>query len=313
MSGVPMHENELHSDEALVRGLLAEQCPQWAHLPVRRFPSGGTANAIYRVGDEIAARLPLTPGGSANPAKSEQFEKGLHWVPIFAPHLPLAVPELLARGEPTAAFPSEWTVCRWLPGEIARFEDLADPVAAAHALGAFVQALQALDASEGPPPGRHNFERGVPLAARDQRTRESIAASRNLVDIDVVGRAWERDLAAPVWDRAPVWIHGDLLPGNLLTLDGRLSAVIDWGGLGVGDPAIELLPAWTLFRGESRAAYREATGADDAMWARGRGLALSAAIIGLPYYIDSNPTMVATARHILGEVLEDHGAGAEGA
>ena len=118
--------------------------------------------------------------------------------------------------------------------------------------------------------------------------------------------AWEIDLNAPVWDQQPVWIHGDIDPGNLLVVDGRLSAVIDWGGLAVGDPCYELQPAWNLFRGESRDAYREALAFDDATWRRGRGFALSTAIVALPYYLNTNPVIVKMARYMIDEVLADH-------
>ncbi len=163
-----------------------------------------------------------------------------------------------------------------------------------------------IDPTGGPAPGDHNFRRGVPLADRDGYTRDAIAQSDGLLDTAAVTAAWETDLHAPVWDRPPVWLHGDLDPGNMLAVDGRLSAVIDWGGLGVGDPATELQPAWNLFRDESRNAYREAIGFDDATWARGRGLALSVAIVALPYYLNTNPVMVHGARCVIDEVLADH-------
>src|SRR5262245_30654957 len=155
--------------------------------------------------------------------------------------------------------------------------------------------------------GRTNFWRGVPLAARDEMTRRCIRESQGLIDTQAVMRAWERDLAAPVWEKPPTWLHGDLVPDNLLLTDGRLNAVIDWGGLGVGDPATELLPAWSLFRGASRETYRQALGFDDATWARGRGLALSTSIVALPYYNDTLPVRANHARTVIHEVLADHG------
>jgi aminoglycoside phosphotransferase (APT) family kinase protein len=130
-----------------------------------------------------------------------------------------------------------------------------------------------------------------------------------LVDSDAVTAVWERDLQAPVWRESPVWIHGDLAPGNLLALSGRLSGVIDWGGLAVGDPATELLPAWNLFQRESRGAFRAAIDVDDATWARGRGLALSVALVALPYYLETNPVIARWARYMIDEVLEDHERG----
>ncbi len=145
----------------------------------------------------------------------------------------------------------------------------------------------------------------MPLAVRDAYTRDAIARSAGLVDAAAVTAAWAAALAAPAWDREPVWIHGDLLPGNVLARDGRICAVIDWGTAGVGDPAVELIVAWSLFSGASRAEFRSALGVDDATWARGRGWALSTAMLALPYYLHTNPGIVARSRHELAEVLAE--------
>jgi aminoglycoside phosphotransferase (APT) family kinase protein len=211
----------------------------------------------------------------------------------------------LAKGEPAEGYPCAWSVCRWLEGEEAAFERLTDPVEGARTLAGFVCALMKIDPTGGPAPGEHNFWRGVPLADRDEETRRCIAQCEGLIDTAAVIAAWEADLQAPVWDQPPVWIHGDIDPGNLLVVDGRLSAVIDWGGLAVGDPCYELQPAWNLFRGESRGAYRETLGFDDATWRRGRAFALSTAMVALPYYLNTNPVMVKMARHMIDEVLAD--------
>lgn len=183
-------------------------------------------------------------------------------------------------------------------------ERIADPGQAAIDLARFVAALKRIDSTGGPPPGPHNFWRGVPLSMRDAYTRDAIARSEGLVDVDAVTAAWDAALQAPAWQGPPVWIHGDLSSGNLLAVQGRLSAVIDFGCLGVGDPASDLSVAWALFSGESRDAFRAAPLAvDDATWARGRGWALSSALLNLPYYIDTNPVLAANARHVIHEVL----------
>lgn len=300
MSTKKIHEDQIETSEVLVRRLIEEQFPRWSGLPVTAVAISGTENAIYRLGDEMAVRLPQRPAGG------DQLGKLAHWLPRLAPNLPLPIPELLGRGEPSKQYPAAWSIVRWLDGEEASLARLAEPVEAARSLAAFVRALIAIDATGGPGPGAHNFWRGVPLAARDAMTRRCIHESEGLVDTEAIRRAWERDLAASVWDAAPTWLHGDLAPDNLLLMAGRLCAVIDWGGLGVGDPATELLPAWNLFRGESREAYREALGFDDATWARGRGLALSTAIVALPYYLDTMPLRAMHARAVILEVLADH-------
>jgi len=184
-------------------------------------------------------------------------------------------------------------------------EPVADLHQAATDLARFVIALQRINPTGGPPAGR-----GVSLALRDAAMRAATAAVHGMLDTDAVTAAWEVALGAPEWDRSPVWVHGDLLPGNLLVERGRLSAVIDFGGLGVGDPACDLMIAWSLFSGESREVFRAALGVDDATWARGRGHALSQAIIFIPYYLDTNPAGVRSARRVVDEVLAEHKNGA---
>lgn len=298
-----MHADQLDIDEPLVRRLLAEQFPHWVELPIEPVASGGTENAIYRLGDDMAIRLPYRAG------KTSQVDRDQRWLPFLEPHLPLPIPVPLAKGAPAKGYPAQWSVCRWLPGEEAELHRLADASLAARDLANFIRALQQIDSAGGPAPGSHNFYRGIPLELRDEYTRAAISKSAGLVDADALTDAWERDLKAAVWQEPPVWIHGDLAPDNLLAQDGRLSGVIDWGGMAVGDPAIELLPAWNLFRDESRDAFRASLEVDDATWARGRGLALSIAVVALPYYLDTNPVMVRGARHGIAEVLADHERG----
>ena len=175
-----------------------------------------------------------------------------------------------------------------------------------------MSALQRMDVTGWPPPGPPRASRGVPLAMRDRYTREAIATLRGTVDADAVTAVWEAAVAAPAWPGPPVWVHGDMLPGNLLVRQGRLSAVIDFAGVGVGDPACDLMIAWGLFSGESRDMFRAALAVDDATWARGCGWALSQALIFIPYYLDTNPVGVANARRTIDEVLADHGASNRG-
>ena len=215
-----LHAVGITTDATLVRQLLAAQFPQWAELAIEPVASAGTENAIYRLGDDMAVRLPLR-------AWKTGVEKEHRWLPKLAPHLPLAVPVPLAKGTPADGYPCVWTVCRWLEGEEVRLKRLTSPVEAAKTLAEFVRALVAIDPTGGPPPGEHNFQRGIPLADRDGYTRDAIAQCEGLIDTAAVTKAWETDLNAPVWDKPPIWLHGDIDPGNLLVVDGRLSAVID--------------------------------------------------------------------------------------
>lgn len=224
------------------------------------------------------------------------------------PLLPLAVPAPLAKGAPGEGYPWPWSVYRWLEGEDATTGRLADPGQAAKGLARFVAALRRIDPTDGASPGPHNSFRGVPLAVRDADTRAAISSLHGTLDTDAATAAWEASLRAPAWDESPVWVHGDLQPGNLLAVRGRLGAVIDFGCLGVGDPACDLMVAWNLFSAECREVFRVELSVEDATWARGRGWALSVGLIALPYYRETNPTLAGISRRAIDEVLTDRGA-----
>jgi aminoglycoside phosphotransferase (APT) family kinase protein len=294
-----MHADEVETDPELVRRLLASQFPAWAGLPIERVASDGTDNAIYRLGEELAVRLPRIGWAAEQPAKEHE------WLPRLAPLLPLRVPVPLAIGEPGEGYPWRWTVVPWLRGENATPERVADPLRVATTLGEFVAALHRIDVAGAPQPGMTNSGRGVPLADRDGAVRAAIGQLGDELDATAVTDAWESALAAPVWDRPPVWLHGDLQAGNLLAHDGVLSAVIDFGCLAVGDPACDAMVAWTYFSGVARDVFRETLPLDDATWARGRGWALSVGVIAIPYYKRTNPVLAAVGRCSIDEVLAD--------
>lgn len=294
-----MHEGELRTDTALVARLLASQFPHWARLPIAPLAAAGTDNALYRLGGEMVMRLPRIHGAVG------QAEKEHRWLPLLAPHLPLAIPQPLALGVPGEGFPWPWSVHRWLAGENPTIDRLADPVAAATTLAGFVTALWRIDSTGEPPRGAPISSRGVALATRDVETRAAIAACACTIDVAATTAAWEAALGAAAYTGAPRWLHGDLHAGNLLAVRGRLSAAIDFGCLGVGDPASDLMVAWNLFSAPARAAFRATLPVDDATWARGRGWALSVALIALPYYQHSNPALAGIARHAIAEVLTD--------
>ena len=298
MTTTKMHENEVHTDPSLVRGLLSAQFPQWADLPISRVSSAGTDNALYRLGDDMVVRLPRIAWAV------EQVHLEHHWLPKFAPSLPLIIATPLAMGEPSDSYPWHWSVYRWLAGENLTLDHLTDPCQSAVDLAEFITALQQIDTTGGRLAVESNA-RGAPLSTRDAATREAIAAMQGMIDTDTATAVWEAALQAPVWDRPPVWFHGDLLPGNLLFENGQLHAVIDFGMMGVGDPACDLMIAWGLFAGESRTAFRDALAVDDATWLRGRGHALSQAVIFIPYYLHTNPVGVRNAQHMIDNVFAD--------
>jgi aminoglycoside phosphotransferase (APT) family kinase protein len=298
-----MHADEVETDALLVRRLLAAQFPEWADLPIAPVLSAGTDNALYRLGDDKVVRLPRIHWAV------EQVEKEQEWLPRLAPRLPLAIPVPLGKGVPGAGYPYPWSVYRWLGGENATLDRLANPRQAATALAEFIATLQRIDPTGGPPPGPHNSFRGVQLAVRDAPTRAALNSLRHFIDTDAATAAWEAALRAPAWDGPPVWVHGDLQSGNLLAIQGRLRAVIDFGCLGVGDPACDLIVAWNLFTAAARDTFRAALAVDDATWRRGRGWALSVGLIALPYYQRTNPVLAGIGRYTIEQVLADHQQG----
>ncbi len=299
MTQTKMHADEVHTDATLVRALLAAQFPQWAQAPIAAVPSSGTDNALYRLGDDMVVRMPRIHWAV------EQVVKEQRWLPFLAPRLPLAIPEPLALGEPALGYPWQWSIYRWLDGDTAASAHIHDMQRVATDLANFLAALQRVDATDGPPPGAHNSHRGEPLALRDAGTRQAIAALQSEIDTTAVTAAWEAALQAPAWPGPPVWIHGDLSATNLLVRAGRLDAVIDFGCLGVGDPAVDLMVAWEFFA-PVRTEFRSILAVDDATWARGRGWALTTALVALPYYKETNPVLVASAQQRISEVLADH-------
>lgn len=273
-----LHDDEVDIDASLVERLLAAQFPDWSDRPVKVVAESGTDNVTFRLGTDLAVRLPRTPGMQG------QIEKDHEWLPRLGPHVPLAVPQQLAIGEPGEGYPFTWGVYRWLEGETLDLDRIDDPVRVAVDLAGFVRALHGADPTGAPTPSGDPFERGTPLAPRDAMFREALDELRDEFDTGLVLAAWEASLAADTFAGPPVLIHGDLMSGNLLTRQGRLSAVIDFATLRAADPAADLLAAWYVFSGESRQAYRAALGVDDDTWVRARGWALSLQLIAIPYY-----------------------------
>jgi aminoglycoside phosphotransferase (APT) family kinase protein len=291
-----MHDGEVDLDPARVGRLVAGQFPELAGLPVRAVSSTGTVNAIYRLGDELYARLPLVP------SRADDLAAESRWLAEVAGRLTLDVPEPVALGRPGDGYPSSWAIYRWLDGQ--PYSDLVvgDEQQAAADLARFVHELRAAElGASAPKAGRR------PLCQLDEETREAIESARGVIDADAAAAAWGLALQAPAWDGERAWIHADLLRPNLLVRDGRIAAVIDFGSFGAGDPAADVIPAWAVFGEPGRRAYREALGVDDGTWARARGYALHQAALIIPYYAQTNPEFSALARRTVEQVLADIG------
>ncbi|RKN11890.1 aminoglycoside phosphotransferase family protein [Streptomyces radicis] len=305
----PPRDGRAGIDAALVGRLIAAQFPRWRDLPVTPVEVDGWDNRTYRLGTELTVRLPTAEGYAPAIAKEHR------WLPALAPHLPLPVPPIVARGAPGEGYPFAWSVRGWLEGEVTTAERVADMRRFARDLAAFLRALWRVDATGGPVAGAHSFHRGAPPAHYDGETRRALAALAGLsdagidagIDAERAAAVW-RDALDATWRGAPVWFHGDIAANNLLVRDGELAAVIDFGTSGVGDPACDLVIAWTLFTGAAREAFAEGVGQDEGTWARARGWALWKAAISLEGALDTDPVGAAHHRRVIEEVLADHAA-----
>jgi aminoglycoside phosphotransferase (APT) family kinase protein len=280
----------------LASRLLAEQFPQWAGLPVRRVEPGGWDNVTFRLGADLSVRLP------SGPSYAQQVDKEHRWLPVLARRLPLRIPRPLARGVPGCGFPWPWSVYEWLPGTPLAESHVTERSTLAADLADFLAALHQIDPAGGPGPGKHNFYRGGPLTVYDGQTRDALKALDGEIDTVQAAQVWEEALAA-TWHGHPVWVHGDVADGNLLTEHGRLSAVIDFGCCAVGDPACDTVIAWTYFSGESRRLFAEKLPVDRATWARGRGWALWKAMIVLVDALRHDPEDAQATKHVIAGVL----------
>lgn len=285
-----MHPDEFRLDTELVRGLISRQFPAWEDLPIE-FVAQGTVNAMYRLGDDMVVRLPFVERGAAG------IEREATWLPRLAPQLTARIPAVLGIGRPDADYPCPWLVLNWLKGQHPVPDRLDDADGLAVDLAGFISELRRLE-THGAPKGY----RGGPLTALDEPVRECLGQLVDLVDVAALTATWEESLAAPAWPGEPVWLHCDLLVGNVLVDGGRLSGILDFAAAGIGDPACDLMVAWSILPSASRAVLRQALHTDDASWARGRGWALSQAAIALPYYRDSNPSMATGSLRILREL-----------
>ena len=289
----------------LVGRLVAEQFPRWAGLPVIPVEADGWDNRTYRLGPTLTVRLPSHARYVAAVAKEDR------WLPVLAPHLPLAVPEPVALGRPGQGYPHPWSVRRWIPGQPVTPARVTDPGAFARSIAGFLRALWSVDARDAPPAGAHTFYRGCPPAHYDAEVARALDELGDAVDREGALDVWRSALASS-WSGRPVWFHGDVAPGNLLLDDrGRLTAVLDFGTSGVGDPASDLVIAWTFLDGAPREVFRAEVGLDGGSWARARGWALWKALI---VAAEQGPGSVAgrEQRRVVGEVLADHARHASG-
>lgn len=293
-----MHPDETPMTTALATRLVDRSMPEWAGQPVRPLAATGTDNWMFRLGADKILRMPRRFSAVT------QLRREWDWLPHLK-GLPLGVPEPLALGEPDEGYPHPWMVLTWQPGETLLSRPPANALGSADALGGFVAALRDLPGDGGPIAGSANHNRGVPLATLDAITRKSIGDLARHYSVATLMAIWDEALAAPVWNGAPLWLHGDLSPANIVGTAGRVSAVIDFGLMARGDPAVDLLPAWSVFDGAARTAFLDRADVDAATIRRGRGWALYTGVVALAYYGDGHPTLSRICRRTLDAVLAE--------
>jgi aminoglycoside phosphotransferase (APT) family kinase protein len=283
--------------EELVRTLVSDQFPEWSDLPVEPVPHQGWDNRTFRLGEQLAVRLPSAEGYVAAVEKEDRC------LPVLAGHLPLPVPEPVAVGRPTATYPFPWSVRRWLPGDTVEVAATGiDRTRLARDLGGFLTALRQAPARQGPAAGLHSYFRGCHPSAYGDQVETALEKLEGVVDVAACEAVWASALTS-AWPLPPTWFHGDVAVGNLLATDGALSAVIDFGTSGVGDPACDLVMAWTYFEGDERKVFREATGLPDDTWRRARGWALWKALVTMAGL--SSPDPEGFQSQVLIRALED--------
>ena len=296
-----LRAGKFNVDVPLVQRLVATQFPQWADLPIRAVDNDGWDNWTFHLGDRMKVRLPSAMG------YSEQAEKEARWLPKLAPRLPLPVPVPVGIGQAAEGYPCSWSIYEWLEGEPTRREVVDDPVQFGWDLAKFLIALQRIDTTGGPPPGQHNFFRGADvMSVYGDEARQSVDTLADVIDASAAHEVLDAAAAAVIVEQ-PVWIHGDIAVGNLLVREGRLGAVIDFGGCAVGDPACDLVITWVFLEGAGRDAFRLSVPADEAMWARARGWALWKAALVLANNSVINPNEN-SPRSVIEAVIAEHRA-----
>jgi aminoglycoside phosphotransferase (APT) family kinase protein len=289
-------------DATLVHRLISSQFPQWKDLSIKPVAHGGHDNRTFHLGDQMLVRMPSAQCYADKVAKEQE------WLPFLAPHLSITIPDPIAIGVPGEGYPWNWSIYKWIEGESANALDSAKlnlPLIAKD-LAQFLHELHKINTTDVPlVGGPHNFYRGASPKIYDAQTRDAITQLLGIIDTDAATAVWDKATSSE-WHRKPVWIHGDLAAGNILIKNGLLTAVIDFGVMGIGDPACDLVIAWTLFKGESREVFQQAVGLDTDTWARARGWALWKALITLAPLEDTMSTEAIKQKHIISELIEEY-------
>jgi len=293
---IAQSSDKLDIPVTLVQELIAEQFPQWAYLPIRTVEFSGWDNKTFRLGQDMSIRLPSAQEYAA------QVKKEQTWLPILASNLSIPISQPIAMGKPSKNYPFNWSVYRWIEGQSANslIIDGLDLNIIAVQLAQFLHELHQIDSQGGPV-----TDRGGSPIFYDDEARSTMIQLQNLIDVNTATSVWEAAISSR-WNKAPMWAHGDLSSGNILIQDNRLCAVIDFGSITIGDPACDLVIAWTFLKNESRQIFKKQINLDKDTWARARGWALWKALITLAPLKDKNNSDATAQLQIIDEILNEH-------
>jgi aminoglycoside phosphotransferase (APT) family kinase protein len=283
----------------LVVKLINEQFPEWSDLDIKPVKFSGNDNRTFHLGDHMSVRLPSAE------SYVPQVEKEQIWLPVLAKELTLPVSKPLTKGDPSKDYPWPWSINKWLEGETLTQKNISDLNQFARDLGTFLIELQSIDASGGPLAGKHNFFRGGTIAVYDEESRYAIENNKDTFNEHLLKEIWELALDSK-WNSDPVWVHGDIAPGNLLVKAGRLCAVIDFGILGVGDPSCDAAMAWTFFDDNSRKIFKNVLNMDEETWNRARGWALWKALITYNDNKNNNKAIAEESCKIINRIVNNY-------
>ncbi|MGN6669939.1 MAG: aminoglycoside phosphotransferase family protein [Candidatus Nucleicultricaceae bacterium] len=287
-----------HITADLARSLIKEQFPEYAHLNVTSVEKQGHDNRTYRLGDDMLIRLPTAESYALKVPKEQAL------LPQLAPHLTVRIPAPLKMGVASSTYPYPFSIYTWLQGTSLNLLTLDEAPLKTLALdlATFLKELQSIRDVEGPRPGQHNWWRGDHVSVYDKDARTQIAKLSGLIDSPKALTLWD-DASKTRWNKTPVWIHGDFAVGNILLHENKLSAVIDFGGMGVGDPASDLVLAWTFLKGEARQIFIKTMDLDDDTWLRAQAWALWKATFELCQIADPTDPLASAHKKIIEDLL----------
>lgn len=285
----------------IVKNLIKSQFPQFKKLQIKEVDVQGHDNRTFHLGDELLIRLPSAE------CYSDKVEIEQKWLPILAKNLSFQIPSSIAMGKPSRDYPFNWSIYKFIEGQSANTLNLnkLDLNFIALQLTQFLKELHKVDIAGAPIPGVHNFYRGANLKIYDKETRSAILNLKKLINADAALKLWEKALISK-WEKSPVWIHGDLAPGNIIIKNNKLIGVIDFGGMAVGDPACDLVIAWTFLKDESRKIFKTNLALDSNTWMRAQGWALWKALISLDKIENKTSNEALAQKEIIENIIKDY-------